>query len=549
MNTKKAADMNTRPARNQSQEPINLPELLQYLGVNSQTREDLSEAAEALTPELPFIVDQFYDKLIQHEVTRAHFPNQSITERLKAAQYGYLKDILYKSFDEDYLKKRQEIGKTHERIGLLPRWYIGAYSHYADLFFPLLRNHFSDDPEKMERMQLALMKVFFLDMQIAMETYIARYSKEMIDAQRAMEQKLWMEDRILTFILTEATDAFIGLDEQGRIVTWSQGAQQLFHLRTTEVVDRSLYEFVVDKSEFTELHTRASSEGSATYCAMQWRDRHGNDLTADTTLTMLQDENGTHVGSSLLLRDTTEIRRLASKVKNMEQLHAMTKITAGVAHEIRTPLGVIALTADLISDRVSQLKPQEPTQEQQAIANELDEMLGDLQLEVERLNEIVNHYLVLSRIKRPKRIRMALQPYLESIMNDLRERVSGHPLELQFESDVEGVHVEIDTDHIRRVFLNLFDNSRHAIQPPGTIRIRTETQNDRVRIYFSDTGKGIPPENMKNLFVAFETYRVGGTGLGLYLVHEIVEAHEGTVHIDSTVGEGTTVTIGLPIVV
>ena len=105
--------------------------------------------------------------------------------------------------------------------------------------------------------------------------------------------------------------------------------------------------------------------------------------------------------------------------------------------------------------------------------------------------------------------------------------------------------VEMDPDHIRRVFLNLFDNSKHAIKSKGEISIQSLVEDGQVHIQFRDTGSGIPQEYLDKLFTAFVTNKPGGTGLGLYLVREIIEAHDGRVSIESGVNQGTIIHIFL----
>ena len=539
--------MNHTPHKQTHDTPLNLGQLLAFMGIDSEEEKILQEVAPHLVPQLPQIIDEFYNHLVAHEFTRSYFPSQAIVERLKTAQYGYLKDLLEHPFDEAYVKKRREIGKTHERIGLLPRWYIGAYAWYGEILFPRIQRAFPNDPDKVQHAQLAIMKVFYLDMQIAMETYIERYSHELISARRAMEQKLWMEDRILSFIMTEASDAFVGLDEHGRIVTWSQGASRIFGYPISEVIDKSLHDLVSDPQSLIQLRTEASAEGSATIYAMEWMTKNGDVITADTTMTMLMDESGVCVGSSLLLRNTTEIRRLADKVKNMEKLQAMTKITAGVAHEIRTPLGAITLMADLIGNRIEEVYESEDEGNRKEAYDEIKEMLADCQLEVDRLNEIVNHYLLLSRIKKPNKRPMNLNDYLREMAQELHKRNSEVQIETRPQEEEGPIYVEIDPDHFRRIFQNLFENAVYAMNQDGHIVIEAKPVNHTVRISFADNGSGISQEQLANVFNAFETNRPGGTGLGLYLVKEIVEAHQGEVSLKSEVGKGTTILIDLPI--
>ncbi|MBZ0255724.1 HAMP domain-containing histidine kinase, partial [bacterium] len=230
-----------------------------------------------------------------------------------------------------------------------------------------------------------------------------------------------------------------------------------------------------------------------------------------------------------------------------EQIHAMTKITAGVAHEIRTPLGVMALTADMISDRVQKCLDAETPEQREPAQEELFDMLSDLQKEVDRMNEIVNHYLVLSRIQKPKRILTPLNRFLQEMMNELMKRIRRDNIEFIFEPAEQAIDIEIDTDHFRRLLINLFENSAYALSDGGKIFLRANQIDGKAVIVVQDTGKGISQDRINKVFNAFETGRPGGTGLGLYLAREIVEAHEGEISVESEIDRGTSITIKLPI--
>ncbi|MDP8245426.1 MAG: protoglobin domain-containing protein [Candidatus Hinthialibacter antarcticus] len=518
-----------------------------YLNLTENEINVILEIAPLLRPHLNEIIDRFYDAIVSSGMAHQFFPDAETVNRLKTAQYHYFCEILEAKFDDVYISKRRSIGQTHERIGLQPRWYIGAYSLYCEIIFPILRAELKDDAKRIEAAELALMKVFHLDMQLAMETYIERYSRELVDARLKLEQKLWMEDRLLTSIMSEASDAIVGLDEHGRISTWSQGAQRMFGFRTLEIVDKSLRDLICDPKQFDQIRKEAAAHGACTLYATEWNTKSGKPITADASLTQLRNERGNVIGATLILRDTTEIRQLANKLKNMEQIHAMTKITAGVAHEIRTPLGVMALTADMIGDRVQQCLDAENTVTREPIQAELFDMLSDLQKEVDRMNEIVNHYLVLSRIQKPKRALTPLNRFLQDIYEEIQTRIRRDNIHYQFVPAVNAIDVEIDTDHFRRLLLNLFENSAYALSDGGTITIKAEQVDNQAVIEVQDTGKGISKEMIDKVFNAFETGRPGGTGLGLYLAREIAVAHGGEIQVKSELGRGTSIIIQLPI--
>lgn len=520
---------------------------LAFVKMNEQECRTLQELASHILPHLPEIIDVFYQHLQSFPVTQSFLIAPERVEQIKRAQYQYFQQMLEGKFDERYFEERKNIGDSHVRNGMPPKWYIGAYAFYCETLFPLIQNLLEKNPGQGLAAQVALVKAFFLDIQIAIESYIRNYADELVEARTALEKKLWMEDRLLSFILSEATDAIVGLDEQDRICTWSQGAQRIFGYKTTEILDKSFADLTLKSDTVQQLKQEALEKGYTTIQGEYWRTKEGAVIDADATLTYLIDRHGNHTGSTLLIQDRTEARMLAEKVKNMEQLTAMTKITAGVAHEIRTPLGVIVLTSDLLKNRLQKILSRDDFPVEEEDKQDVYDMISDLQMEVDRLNEIVDHYLVLSRIRRPQKNRIQLRPFLKTVAEELAAKKSKKQIQWELQTQ-DNLLVEIDTDQFRRVFHNLNDNSQFAIAQKGTISLTAFSDNKSVYIIFRDDGVGIPKDRMRGIFSAFVTHRSGGTGLGLYLVREIVEAHQGTVSIDSEPGKGTAVLITLPLI-
>lgn len=521
-------------------------EQLAYVKLTDEDRDALRKLETMISPKLPEIIDRFYEHLQSFPFCQSFLFDSQHIHMLKAAQLEYFRELLKGNFDAQYYANRRVVGDSHVQRGMHPKWYLGGYAFYCDLLFPILQNIYQGDSRQMLSAQIALIKTFFLDIQIAIESYIHNYADELVEMQNALEKKLWMEDRLLSLILSEATDAIVGLDEQDRICTWSQGAQRIFGYKTNEILDKSFIDLAVNRDITESLKAEAKEKSVAHLQGAYWIDRDKILIDADATLTYLIGRRGDHIGSTLIIQDRTEAREMAEKVKSMEQLTAMTKITAGVAHEIRTPLGVIALTSDILKKKVSKILNRNDIVIEEDEKENVTDLITDLQTEVDRMNEIIDHYLVLSRIRQPRKTRTCLQPFLKTIMDELARKNNNRSIQWELRAQ-DDLHVDIDTDQFRRIFHNLNDNSLHAIQGNGVIHITAFSEDNHVLIMFQDNGIGIEKENLRGVFSAFVTYRSGGTGLGLYLVREIVEAHQGSVSIESEQGKGTAVIITLPL--
>jgi two-component system, NtrC family, sensor kinase len=218
-----------------------------------------------------------------------------------------------------------------------------------------------------------------------------------------------------------------------------------------------------------------------------------------------------------------------------ERLAAVGRVSAQVAHEVRNPLSSIGLNTELLEEAVRKARFDAPSDEREARA-----LLAAISGEVDRLTEVTERYLRLARLPAP-----ALAP---EDVNQLLSRVldfSAHELEragVQVERDFDPSHPRAlaDEGQLRQVFLNLLRNGREAMPSGGKLRIASRATVNAVEVTISDSGGGIPLEAQSRLFEPFFSTKSGGTGLGLSLARQILEAHGGSIACTSTAAEGTT---------
>ncbi len=240
------------------------------------------------------------------------------------------------------------------------------------------------------------------------------------------------------------------------------------------------------------------------------------------------------VGYILLLKDLSQVKALEREIIRSQRLASIGRLAAGVAHEIRNPLSSIKGFATYFKERYPDV-PQD-----QKIAGIMIE-------EVERLNRVVGQLLELAR---PVQINAAPAD-LKQLMDDSIRLVEQSALEKNVVvMRPEGALGEfsLDSDKIRQVLLNLYLNALDAMPDGGRLDIRLALQTDenRLEISVGDTGVGIQPEDLTKIYDPYYTTKQTGTGLGLAVVHNIVEAHNGTLTVDSRLGKGSTFTLSIP---
>ena len=182
---------------------------VRYFAYDETDRRALEALAPLLLENADELVSAFYDHLQGHEQMRQLLADPRVAERLREQQRRYLLSLAGPVIDADYVSDRRRIGSTHERIGLEPRWYVGAYALYLSLLTPLVVARFGAQPERVERTLTALQRLLLFDMQIAMEHYVERRETEL----RAVNQELARSGRQLARNL-EATGVELARSEE-----------------------------------------------------------------------------------------------------------------------------------------------------------------------------------------------------------------------------------------------------------------------------------------------------------------------------------------------
>jgi len=233
----------------------------------------------------------------------------------------------------------------------------------------------------------------------------------------------------------------------------------------------------------------------------------------------------------------SELKRAQDDLVTAEKFAFVGEIAAGVAHEVRTPLGILRTSAQILERSLST----DPSQNA--------ELVGMIISEVDRIDRVVAGFL---EIARPRELLIEPTP-LDTILRraldfvDVQARQKA--IAVRRALGTAQPPARCDPVQIYQVALNLIVNALQVVPPGGEICVRTlPPQHRRVSFEVTDSGPGIPPEMQERIFTPFFTMREGGTGLGLALVQRIVQAHQGAVTVESAVGRGTTFRVELPAV-
>ncbi len=236
-----------------------------------------------------------------------------------------------------------------------------------------------------------------------------------------------------------------------------------------------------------------------------------------------------------LRESRAEIERLhRTQISRAEHLATLGELAAGLAHEIRNPLAGIAGVIEIIGRDLPDSSPARS-------------VLKDVRQEVMHINRIVSQLLDCARPKPPEILPADLNATAEHAVMFAREQAMAKTIDFELIECKELPSIEHDTSQVHQVLLNLLLNSIQAIDGKGSIKVELGRQGKFATVTVKDSGRGIPPELLANIFRPFYTTKGYGTGLGLSLAKRIVEEHGGQIEVTSAPGEGATFTVMLPI--
>ena len=237
-------------------------------------------------------------------------------------------------------------------------------------------------------------------------------------------------------------------------------------------------------------------------------------------------------------REMAARQRLEREAQRAQHFAMLGRLAAGVSHEIRNPLGAIFLHVDLLTEELQQPSPTSATQ--------VAEALTEIKTQLVRLDDLVQDYLSLVRVGAIERTPQDLQAAVQAWSTEFQAWTVGRGVQLQVDGLETLGSVAFHASTLRRALFNLVQNAIDALPPGGTVTLAGHGTATHVQLRVHDTGRGIPDELLPQIFEPLYTTKPGGTGLGLYIVQQIVQAHDGEVIVESAAGRGTTVTLTLP---
>jgi PAS domain S-box-containing protein len=330
--------------------------------------------------------------------------------------------------------------------------------------------------------------------------------------------------RLTEGILSSMSSGVVLLDREGKVRIINRPGANLLGRTVEELLGRKLAEVVPDTQGF--FIGRIGSYEEVMVQAL------GTSIPLGFTVSPYAGGEVEQEGLIVVFQDLTELKELQGELLNKERFAAMGRVVAGVAHEIRNPLFGISAIGQIFEREL-----EDPAQQ---------ELCRALLVETKRLNQLVEELLIYGRPKKLNREDTDLRVLWEEVLDLHREELRQRDIKVTGDYAVRHPIAYFDPYQIRQVFLNLLRNAMEATPDGGSISITMLLADNFLMFRVTDTGSGIPEENLEHVFDLFYTTKPKGTGLGLAICRKIMRDHGGDIAIESTVGIGTMVTITLP---
>jgi two-component system, sporulation sensor kinase E len=372
-----------------------------------------------------------------------------------------------------------------------------------------------------------------------------------LDAEglQTVVQRLARERNFLETLFNAIEDGVLVIDETGRIIYFNEAVTRLLNWKAEQVEGRSISEFLPELK--WEIISAPGSNGRHSATHHEFEVTYPRPRFLRVYAAPLDVEARGSSGMALILHDATEARQKTFEAIESERIHSLTLLAASVAHEIGNPLNALHIHLQLLTRQVGKLRgPAGSESRREAevaeIAQKLEHYLDVAKGEITRLDYIVTQFLQAIRPSSPQLGHRSLNEVARETLELLRPEMENRGLGVKESLAGRLPLSPMDAAQIKQVLVNLIKNAMQAMTRGGTLTVQTGIGADSVWISISDTGRGIPPEQINHIFEPFYTTKKKGTGLGLMIVQRIVQQHGGRIELESNVGQGTTFRIHLP---
>ncbi len=351
------------------------------------------------------------------------------------------------------------------------------------------------------------------------------------------------DDDMMIMVLDALSTGVMVADQDHKVIFINRYMANLVRIRKPEFLDILIWD-VVPHNEISEFIKTSILSGNKRATKVFDYNIDKKNFSLEVTVSLLQHPSG-HTGHIINIANVTDLEQEKNERKRNESFASLTALTAGVAHELKNPLGSMSIYLQLME---RQIMKNNLLEDPDSFKKSLSEKIKVLKSEVERLNDIVVDFLSTVRPRnanlQEEDLNQIIKESLEIMIPDLEQ----YNIDLRLELEENLPILMLDRGFVRQVLTNLVSNAKDAMKEmgKGTLTITTEKNTDFVILTVEDTGTGIPQEYLTKIFDPYFTTKKSGTGIGLTLVYKIIRGMGGDISVTSKQGSGTAFRITLP---
>ena len=349
------------------------------------------------------------------------------------------------------------------------------------------------------------------------------------------------EYELLEIVLDSMTDGIMVSDESDNLIFFNKSAKRMMHLANlNENVEHKIWKVIKDPNinDFLRKYFAGEEESKTVSVFGDYSETEIKLL--EFTITPLIKSNSI-IGNVIIIQDVTDKKIKETKLRRAESLASLTTLAAGVAHEIKNPLGSISIYLQLIEKVINKNSSNK-------VSKEIKESVSIIKEEVERLNKIVIDFLFAIKPVNMTFSEEDLNKLITETIDLFLPELKKAEIKIETELSPKLPKVPIDKRYIKQVFINLIKNAEFAMRKAGGIlKVTTEYKDNYAILKVNDTGTGIPDHILSRIFEPYFTTKDFGSGVGLTISYKIIKEHGGDISVNTKEKKGTTFIVTLPV--
>ncbi len=341
---------------------------------------------------------------------------------------------------------------------------------------------------------------------------------------------------VLETVFNSMLEGVVVVDKNLKVIACNKIGFKLLDINRKFQTGKLLTEIIYNKKVLDIIVNAIRNEEKLIECPVKM-DRDDIEYISLNMQPLVKD--GAIIGTIIIINDITNDKKNEARLRNAESLAALTTISAGIAHEIKNPLGAMSIHVQLMDQLVNGCKCKD--------SDELRYSLNVLQDEIERLNRIVMNFLVTVRPIKAEFMPVNVNDFFHKLIEFIKPELDNNGIEIQFKPE-ESFDIWMDDKYFKQAILNLIQNSIYALKSTYNprIMIRLIQRGGYLVIEIEDNGDGISDEIVNKIFDPYFTTKDFGTGLGLTIVYKIIKEHSGEITCKSKQGR-TVFSIKMPL--